>query len=175
MALEECKECGHEVSRSAKECPNCGVKNPSGSFAGLGCGTQGCLVVVLLVAALYVLGSMSGDGTTGGTTGGYVSDEPSVTNERTTTSSEPDLELLSSDSETDELGTRYVTGRVRNNTSRTCNYVQVSVNLYNSEGTQVGSTLDNVTNLEPGGVWEFKAVIANEDATGFKVAEVSGC
>ncbi len=32
MALVECKECKHQVSDSAKTCPNCGVKNP-----GTGC------------------------------------------------------------------------------------------------------------------------------------------
>lgn len=28
MALKTCKECGTEVSSSAKQCPHCGVKNP---------------------------------------------------------------------------------------------------------------------------------------------------
>lgn len=176
MALKTCKECGAEVSNSAKECPQCGVQNPAGSFSGMGCGKQGCLVTVVLVFGLYFLGSMADEGTDVSTTGTSASDEPSATySEPPARSSEPDLELLGSDSETGELGTRYVTGRVKNNTSRTCSYAQVSINLYNSGGTQVGSTMDNVTNLDPGGVWEFKAVITSEDATRFKVAEVSGC
>lgn len=29
MALKKCKECGKEVSTSAKKCPNCGVKDPT--------------------------------------------------------------------------------------------------------------------------------------------------
>ena len=29
MALKPCKECGHEVSTSAKTCPHCGVGNPA--------------------------------------------------------------------------------------------------------------------------------------------------
>ncbi len=28
MALRKCKECGHEVAKSAKTCPSCGVKSP---------------------------------------------------------------------------------------------------------------------------------------------------
>lgn len=29
MALKKCKECGHQVSTKAKNCPDCGVKNPT--------------------------------------------------------------------------------------------------------------------------------------------------
>lgn len=29
MALEPCRECGHEVSTEAETCPQCGVPNPT--------------------------------------------------------------------------------------------------------------------------------------------------
>ncbi len=29
MALVKCKECGQEISSTAKKCPNCGVKHPA--------------------------------------------------------------------------------------------------------------------------------------------------
>ena len=29
MALQQCKECGNEVSTKAKKCPHCGVRNPT--------------------------------------------------------------------------------------------------------------------------------------------------
>lgn len=48
MALKNCKECGKEVSSSAKSCPNCGKKNPTGATS-LG---------VKIVIALFVLSAI---------------------------------------------------------------------------------------------------------------------
>lgn len=31
MALEECRECGGQISTEAETCPNCGVPDPTGS------------------------------------------------------------------------------------------------------------------------------------------------
>ena len=85
----------------------------------------------------------------------------------------PDLELLEVSSTSDAF-TRYVVGKVRNNTNRTYTYVQVEINLYDKDGNQVGSTLANVNNLEPGAVWSFKAPILEEEAVRFKVADITG-
>ena len=67
----------------------------------------------------------------------------------------------------------YIVGKVKNNTNKTYSYVQVSINLYKGE-SQAGSTLANVNNLEPGGTWEFKALVTNNDITGYKIVEVTG-
>lgn len=83
-----------------------------------------------------------------------------------------DLELLSVDSESDGVS-RYVVGKIRNNTDKTYHYVSVSINLYSGDNV-VGSTLDNINNLEPGAIWEFKAYILNEDADQYKVVDISG-
>lgn len=96
-------------------------------------------------------------------------DEPAGTEEN---QSLPDLELVDHSTESDG-GLRYVVGHIKNNTEKTYAYVQVSINLYN-DGTQVGSTLANVNNLEPGGIWEFKALISQDSATEYKIADISG-
>lgn len=75
---------------------------------------------------------------------------------------------------TEEYGVRYVTGTVVNQSKREYGYVQVQINLYDTTGNQVGSTMANVNNLAAGGVWKFKAVILEDDATKFKVKEVTG-
>lgn len=85
----------------------------------------------------------------------------------------PDLELLEVSSTSDAF-TRYAVGKIRNNTNRTYSYVQVEINLYDKNGNQVGSTLANVNNLEPGAVWSFKAPIFEEEAVRFKVADITG-
>jgi hypothetical protein len=72
------------------------------------------------------------------------------------------------------FGTLYVVGKVTNNTSKTYGYVQVSINLYDESGAQVGSTLDNLNNLEPHGVWKFKAIVLEDKATRAEVKEITG-
>ena len=84
-----------------------------------------------------------------------------------------DLEVLET-STSNEGYVRYVVGSVKNNTKKTYGYVQVTINLYDDSGAQVGSTLANVNNLEPNGTWKFKAPIMDDNATKFKVKEVTG-
>lgn len=85
----------------------------------------------------------------------------------------PQLELLDAKSESEDFA-RYVVGTIRNNSERSYGYIQVEINLYDDSGAQVGSTLDNANNLEPGGIWKFKALITDDRATKFKVADITG-
>ncbi len=50
MALTTCKECGKEVSDSAKTCPHCGIKSPGASSKDMLIGI-GALVVLVFLAA----------------------------------------------------------------------------------------------------------------------------
>lgn len=45
MAMGTCRECGKEVSKSAKTCPNCGIKKPVKS------GEKLALIIVLIILA----------------------------------------------------------------------------------------------------------------------------
>lgn len=85
----------------------------------------------------------------------------------------PDLQLLSYDSEAGEYN-RYITGRVRNNSSRSYSYVQVEISLMDGAGNVVGSTMDNVNNLGPGQVWEFRAMITSDRTEQYRIVDVSG-
>jgi hypothetical protein len=56
VALKPCRECGKEISSEAKQCPNCGAKEPTGrktSPLALGC---------LLLIVFAVIGSIVGRG-----------------------------------------------------------------------------------------------------------------
>ncbi|MFA4876561.1 MAG: FxLYD domain-containing protein [Methanoregula sp.] len=92
---------------------------------------------------------------------------------KTTVSASP-LQLVESHTETGDYGSRYVVGSVKNNGDKTYNYVQITINEYDDSGAQVGSTLANVNNLEPGGIWKFKAYVIDKEATNFKVKEITG-
>ena len=122
-----------------------------------------------LVIAL--LASLGGDDSSTSTTstGGK-------TNSTTTESVEQKksaLEVLEHSVKNDAY-TRYIVGTVKNNSSREYSYVQVEINLYDDEGNQVGSTMDNTNNLEPGGTWKFKAIVLEDSATEYKIKDVSG-
>lgn len=86
----------------------------------------------------------------------------------------PNLQVLSVAWESGQYGNSYATGKVRNNTNRTYNYAQIEINLLDSNGNLVGSTLDNVNNLAPRQVWEFRAPVLEDQATRFRVEDVSG-
>ncbi|PRP68697.1 hypothetical protein BUE93_20745 [Chromobacterium amazonense] len=72
-----------------------------------------------------------------------------------------------------QFGVKMVKGTLKNNTSQSFSYVQVEINLYDGEGTQVGSTLANVNNLAPGAKWKYEAPIMEESATKAEIVNVT--
>lgn len=83
--------------------------------------------------------------------------------------SNSDLELLD-----DRNGGSGIVGHVRNNSNHTYSYAQVEINLYDRQNNQVGSTLSNVNNFEPGKIWQFDAPIFQVGASKYKIKNVSG-
>lgn len=63
----------------------------------------------------------------------------------------------------DEYGfSYYIEGTVTNNTSTTYSYVQVTFNVYDENGSVIGSCWDNINNLEGNGSWKIKAICSGE-------------
>lgn len=88
---------------------------------------------------------------------------------------QPDLELLEGWGwERDEFGISYIVGRVRNNSDKEYSYAEINFVLLDADGAQVGSTFDNVTDLQPGVTWKFRAMVFEDDAATAKVTELSG-
>lgn len=60
MKLTKCKDCGHEISKKADKCPNCGAPNKSGSRQfGLG------KFLVLLIFGAFIYSLFTGTDTGG--------------------------------------------------------------------------------------------------------------
>lgn len=72
-----------------------------------------------------------------------------------------------------EYGVGKVVGALKNNTNKQFSYVQVEFNLYDDSGIQVGSTLANVNNLEPAGIWAFEAGVLEGRAIQAKLKGIS--
>lgn len=70
----------------------------------------------------------------------------------------------------------YITGTLTNNTEDEKSYIQVSYNLYDADGAQIGTALANTNNLKAGGAWKFEAVGTVEPAkvASWELADVSG-
>ncbi len=63
----------------------------------------------------------------------------------------------------DEYGfAYYIEGTVENNTNNNYSYVQVMFNVYDENGSVIGSCLDNINNLEGNGTWKIKAICSGE-------------
>jgi hypothetical protein len=169
MALKKCRECGNDISTKAAACPKCGaVLKKKG----------GCLsVVVLLFLIGIVIAAISS--VTHETSSSSQTSPPAGSGQSTRPSTpptpvRPDLEVVDYNWASGEFGNRVIRGTVRNNTSKQYKYVQVEINLYDKADTQVGSTLANVNNLEPGRTWRFEAAVLEESASKAKVKDITG-
>jgi hypothetical protein len=73
----------------------------------------------------------------------------------------------------DRTDTQWLTGMVVNNTQKAYRYVEISYNLYDSTGGQIGIASAHTSGLEPNGRWMFKTVIDDKCAD-FKLAKLEG-
>lgn len=163
MALKICKECGTEVS-SKGVCPKCG-KDQRSFFVKH--------KVFTFILILVVIGMIAG------TTGNKNTNNNLV--ETSTTVKEKQEEFTLQDGHkgtTDKYGMSYtIEGTIKNNTDKQYSYVQVTFNLYDSDGAQIGTALANINNLEANGLWKFKASGSFGDGktvASYKLMEITG-
>jgi hypothetical protein len=70
-------------------------------------------------------------------------------------------------------GHMHIDGHARNTSGRLLSYVEVDFNLYDQSGAQIGSTMANISNLEPNGVWAFEAPIVEYWASSARLIKTS--
>ena len=167
--MTNCKACGKEIAKGVNKCPSCG-KDQRIFFM------KHKIITGLLI--LIVLGCI------GSANKGTSTDKPVATNstakEATTPAKtekkeveKPKYEILEQ-KESDQDGIRYITGKIKNNTGKQISYAQVEINLYDENKQLLGSTLANVNNLEVDGVWNFKAIVTEENYKSYKIMNVTG-
>ena len=149
MAMKTCKDCGTEVSKSAKSCPKCGRKLKNSG-----------LRIFLGILIIFV-------GLAGIASGG----ETEVTSNEATEK----FTLVSDDMTTDSIGSCYIEGTIQNNTDKSYTYVDVRFNIYDAKGNQLGTAIDNINNLEPNATWKYKAIgLTTEKVHSYKFVEITG-
>ena len=92
---------------------------------------------VLIIIIIAAIATSQGGNTT--TTGTGSSTEMKQTQEK--------FSLIDSEESHDGFA-YYITGSIKNNTDKQYSYVQVTFNLYDADGAQIGTALANINNLE---------------------------
>lgn len=72
-----------------------------------------------------------------------------------------------------EYGIKTINGSLKNISGRTLSYVQITFAIYDSDGAQVGTAIDNINNLTAGSVWKYSAIsLGSDDWISFELTEV---
>lgn len=157
----KCKSCDTEIASSAKSCPKCGAKNKKPIYL------RWWFILVVIFIVIGALGSI----------GGEKSNDNSASDSATHQSTEKEEKYIVSDlTESKDQYSEYIEGTLKNNSGKEASYVQVSFNLFDAEGNQIGTALANTNNLAKDGTWKFKALgTAQPDkVASYKLAEVTG-
>lgn len=172
--MKNCKSCGKSLDKTAKVCPECG-RDQRSWFS-----RHKILTFILVLFILGGIGSFLPDSDPPIDSQSSAIGSDSNVSENSTTpeasspkATTPSLELISHETQSDQFS-RYVVGQIKNNSNKKMSYAQIEINLYDDNGNQVGSALDNINNLEAGGTWNFKAIILEDSCTKYKIADISG-
>lgn len=107
MAMKKCKECGTEISSSAKVCPNCGKKQK----------LSGCLIAIIVIVLLLIIVASSG--------GDNSSQNTSKTTLSEGNAGETSSTVQTENQSTPETKTKYSVGEVFENDYIAVKYVSV--------------------------------------------------
>lgn len=159
----KCKTCGADMASNAKSCPGCGAKNKKPFYAK----------VWFWVLVLFVIGAAGSSSNSSSSNDAVASNTETTINTKKEEKKEKFEIVGDVTSESDQFAT-YISGVIKNNSGKDCSYVQVTFNMYDADGNQVGTALDNINNLEKDGTWKFKAMAIEKEATSYKLAEITG-
>lgn len=115
-------------------------------------------IVLIVIVLLVVVGVAAGGA---GSSNGTSSDSSSSSSEPTAVQQTEKKEEYTITDEAVDTSNQYmftINGTLTNNSDSDKSYIQVSYNLYDSDGAQVGTALANTNNLKAGGTWKFSAV-----------------
>lgn len=138
--------------------------------------------VVNVVAVAIVLATQSAysaaiDEAASGTV--QTSDETSVAAPaagETTSAESADKYSIDGEELTGDAYSCKISGVYTNKAGKDLNYVQVSYNLFDADGNQIGTALANANNLADGGTWKFEAFgsAAVDEVASYKIGDVTG-
>lgn len=155
---KKCKHCQSVIDKKASICPNCNKGQKNLMPIWITFAIIGVFMIMVLILAINVS-----------------KDIPTNNNYQSTSKTEK-FSLLKENKHFDGYNF-YIDGEIKNNTNKQYSYVQVSFNLYDKNGAQIGTAIDNINNLEAQGIWKFKAMyFGTNDAEvdRYKLIEIIG-
>lgn len=157
--MKKCKYCLQEIEKGAKICPHCRKKQRKLPLPVL-------IGIIILVFIILVVACSTGD----------TDSSDSKKNEKVNTTTETKLKLEDGYKGHKEDFGYYIEGYVKNDSSKSYEYVSVEFTAYNKNGDIVDTCLDNNSGLEPNGRWKFKAMCLEDtdNIASFKLKELSG-
>jgi len=152
--MKACKTCKNLIDKKASICPFCGREDKTDQVAA------GIILFIFFVVVSVFIGNGL---------------EKDIANDVIL---KDNFTLESMKASKDEFGIGlYIEGNIKNNTNRKYTYVQVTFNLYDKDGLQLGTAMANINYLEPNGTWKYKAIGLISDASevdSCKLVEITG-
>lgn len=163
--MTNCKACGKEIAKGAKICPSCGKEQRNFFMRHK---------IISIILGFMIIGGISAIADGGNKTQKPVSGtSTNIGTEPKKEINKPKYEILEHKA-VDDGGMKYIVGKIKNNTGKQVGYTQVEINLYDANGQQSGSTMTNINNLEIDGVWNFKALVTEENFKTYKIMNITG-
>jgi len=66
----------------------------------------------------------------------------------------------------------HITGTIKNTATFAIDYVEVEFAEFDKDGNQIGTTFDNMTDLQPGATWKFDVPIFDNDVEKVKLINI---
>ena len=173
--LVKCKTCQADISNTTKHCPSCGGKVKKPFY------TRWWFYVIVVFFIFALIGS-GGDKTSTETSS---PDNPTVAEVKAVeVESEPKVdevkkekyEIVGELTEEKDSFAIYISGIIKNNAGKEISYAQITFNLFDKDGNQLGTAMANISNLAKDATWKFKAMGINTDdaVASYKLAEITG-
>lgn len=75
----------------------------------------------------------------------------------------------------DSIGTLYISGTLKNDSGEDKDYLEISFDVLDKDGSVIGTAMDNITRLKAGAKWKYKAMCIDADGyKKFEMAEITG-
>lgn len=160
--MKKCKHCMSEIDDKAKVCPHCGRRQPSKKRAVL-------WSIVAIICILIVIGVASGGNGNGGT--------EDQSQEPTDVVSKLSLGMLETVDDpqigSGDFGVQVITGSIKNVSGRKLSYAQITFAIYDSDGNQIGTSVDNINDLTEDSLWKYTAFpLSTEQFSTFELTGV---
>ena len=168
--MKKCKFCMTEIDDKAKVYPQCGRKQPSKAKKIVG-------IVLLALCAIIVIAAIaggSGDKDKPASAAGTVETQAPENTDPVAKLSYNKLETVTEAAEgRTNYGSQCINGAIKNTSGKQLSYVGVTFALYDQDGNQIGTAIDNISDLTPDSTWKYTAMtLDTEQFASFELTSV---